>query len=139
MIASDQPIVTYTNAGSGSAPGITTRPFNNSISQFRGIANVAVGGQFLLSSSGVWRLHFGAGTDFSPVGDEDKVFTRVDLVSWSVGVSGTKGPLQFTAGVNYRSGSSDDIIVRNLQNGDQVKSGIDVKTIGLIYSLSYKF
>ncbi len=139
MFASDQPIVAYVNPGAGLAPVITTRPFGGSMSQFRGMANVAVGGHLLLTSNGVWRLHFGTGSDFSPVGDEDMVFTKVNLYRWSVGLSGTKGPLQFTAGVNYRSGSSDDVIVRNLQNGEQVNSGIEVRTVGLIYSLSYKF
>jgi hypothetical protein len=139
MIASDQPIVTYTNPGAGAAPGVSTRPFGGAISQSRGIANVAVGGHLLLNSNGVWRLHYGAATDFSPVGAEDKVFTKLNRFGWSIGISGTKGPLQFTAGVNYRSGSSEDIVIRNLQNGEQVTSTISVQTLGLIYSLSYKF
>src|SRR4051794_12426121 len=37
MIASDQPIVTYTNPGAGSPPGVSTRPFGGAISQSRGI------------------------------------------------------------------------------------------------------
>jgi hypothetical protein len=139
MIASDQPIVTYTNPGSGSTPGLSTRPYGGAISQSRGLANVAVGGHLLLNSNGVWRLHYGAGTDLSPVGDQDMVFTKLNRFTWSVGISGTKGPLQFTAGVNYRSGASDEILIRNLQNGEQVKSTIDVTTVGLIYALSYKF
>ena len=139
MIASDQPIVTYTNPGAGAAPGVSSRSYGGAISQSRGIANVAVGGHLLLNSNGIWRLHYGAGTDYSPVGDEDKVFTRLNRFSWSIGISGTKGPLQFTTGVNYRSGSSDDVVIRNLQNGEQVTSTIHVATLGLIYSLSYKF
>jgi hypothetical protein len=63
----------------------------------------------------------------------------VNLFSWTLGLSGTKGKFQFTAGVNSRTGSSDDVLVRNLENGDQIKSSMDVRTIGLIYSLSYKF
>lgn len=139
MFASDQPIVTYADAGTGTAPGVATRPFDGRISHMRGMANVAAGGRFLLTSSGVWRLHFGAGTDLSPVADDDQVFTKVNMFTWSVGVSGTKGPLQFAAGLNWRSGSADNVIVRDLQNGDRVKSGVDIRTVGLIYSLSYKF
>lgn len=139
MLATDQPIVTYTNPGGGAAPIVTTRTSNGWLSQSRGLANVSFGGHFMLTSSGVWRLHFGAGTDNSPVGAADQVFTNVNLYRWSAGVSGTKGKFQFTAGVNYRGGSSDDVIVRDLQNGDLIKSGINIRTIGLIYSLSYKF
>jgi hypothetical protein len=139
MIASDQPIVTYINPGAGSAPGVSSQPYGGAISQSRGLANVAVGGHLVLSSNGVWRLHYGAATDFSPVGDEDELFTKLDRFSWSVGISGTKGPLQFTTGVNYRSGSSDEVLLRDLQTGQPVTSTIDVSTLGLIYSLSYKF
>jgi len=139
MFASDQPIVTYVNPGGGSAPVITTAPFGGEISAFRGFANVAVGGHFVLTSNGVWRLHYSVGSDLSPVADDDKVFTKVNLFSWTLGLSGTKGKFQFTAGVNSRTGSSDDVLVRNLQNGDQVKSSMDIRTIGLIYSLSYRF
>jgi hypothetical protein len=139
IIASAQPIVTYGSAGSGSAPVVVTQPFNGITSHMRGMANVAAGGRFLLTSSGVWRLHFGAGSDLSPVADDDQVFTKVNMFTWSVGLSGTKGPLQFAAGLNWRSGSSDNVIVRDLQNGDRVRSGVDVRTVGLIYSLSYKF
>ena len=139
MYASDQPVVTYGFAGTGSTPVVNTRPFDGATSHMRGMANVAVGGLFLLTQSGVWRVHYGVGTDVSPVGDGDEVFTKVNLFTWSVGISGTKGPLQFTAGLNYRTGSSDDVIVRDLQNGQQIKSAIDIRTMGLIYSLSYKF
>jgi hypothetical protein len=139
MIASDQPIVTYANPGAGLAPVVSTQPYGGAISQSRGLANIAVGGHLLLSSNGVWRLHYGAATDFSPVGDEDKIFTKLNRFGWSVGISGTKGPLQFTTGLNVRSGASDEVVLRNLQNGDQVKSTIDVTTLGLIYALSYKF
>lgn len=139
MIASDQPIVTYGSSGPGSAPSVVTRPFAGTISHMRGMANVAAGGRFVLTSNGVWRLHYGIGTDLSPVADDDQMFTRVNLFTWSLGVSGTKGPLQFAAGVNYRSGTSDNVVVRNLASGEPLSTSIDVRSVGLIYSLSYKF
>lgn len=139
MFATDQPLVTYSTAAPGLAPAINTRDFGDQSSQSKAIANVSVGGHVLLTSNGIWRLHFGAGSDISPVGDEDQVFTRVDLYGWTLGLSGTKAGFEFTAGLNYRTGSSDDVIVRNLQNGERVQSGIDVRTLGFIYALAYKF
>jgi hypothetical protein len=139
MIASSEPIATYGSGGTGTAPVVVTRPFPGTISHMQGIANVAAGGRLVLTSNGVWRLHYGVGTDRSPVADDDQMFTKVNLFNWSIGVSGTKGPLQFAAGVNYRSGTSDNVTVRNLQNGQPVTTTIDVRTVGLIYSLSYKF
>jgi hypothetical protein len=137
MLTSDQPIVTYTS-GSG-APSMTTRPFEGLQFQSTTVVNVAVGGHVLLTDDGVWRLHFGAATDRSSVGPEDDLFTKIHLGVWTVGVSGTKNKLQFTAGVNYRSGSSENITIGQLQNGTLVRSGIGVRTIGIIYSVSYRF
>jgi len=138
MFASGNPIVTYT-ANAGSPPAIQTRPFPDRLSKSRGISNVSAGGHVVLTSSGVWRLHFGTGTDLSPVAEGDQIFTKVDLHEWTLGMSGTKGKFVFTAGLNYRAGSADDVIVHNLENGEAVRSGIDVRTIGLIYALAYKF
>jgi len=137
MLTSDQPVVMYAS-GSG-APSLTTRPFAGLVSQSETIVNVAVGGHLLLSDNGVWRLHFGAATDRSGVGPEDELFTKIHLSVWTLGVSGTKNKLQFTAGVNYRSGSSGNITLGELQNGTLVRSGIGVRTIGIIYSVSYRF
>ncbi len=139
MLSSGSPIVSYGNPGGGAAPVITTTPFNGFMSQSRGIANVSVGGHFSLTENGVWRLHFGAETDASPVGPDDQVFTKVTLYGWTLGLSGTKGKFQFTAGLNYRSGTSDSINVRSLEDGSTVQSTIDIRTIGLIYALNYKF
>jgi hypothetical protein len=137
MLESSESIVTY-SAGPGT-PVISTQPFPGLVSQSRTVLNVAVGGHVVLTDSGVWRLHFGAGTDRSPVGPDDEVFTKIHFGTWTVGLSGTKDRLQFTAGLNYRSGSADDVVLGQLDIGTLVRSGIDVRTVGIIYALSYRF
>jgi hypothetical protein len=139
MLSSSEPILTYQDAGGGAAPAIGSTPFGGFVSQSRGVANVSAGGHVALTASGVWRLHFGVETDMSPVGPEDQVFTRVNLYGGTLGVSGTKGRFQFAAGLNYRSGSSDSITLRHLESGGAVTTAIDIRTIGVIYALSYKF
>jgi hypothetical protein len=67
------------------------------------------------------------------------VFTKIHFGTWTVGLSGTKDRLQFTAGVNYRSGAADDIVLGQLDVGTLVRSGIDVRTVGIIYAFSYRF
>ena len=84
-------------------------------------------------------MHFGAETDLSPVGPADEVFTRIDLYGGTLGISGTKAGFQFSVGVNYRAGSSASIPLRRLPGGDVINTSIEVRSIGLIYSLSYKF
>ncbi|HET9267284.1 MAG TPA: hypothetical protein VFO31_03940 [Vicinamibacterales bacterium] len=137
MLESGETIVAY-SAGAGS-PVITTRPFSGLVSQSRAVVNVAVGGHVVLTDSGVWRLHFGAGTDRSSVGPEDEVFTKIHFGTWTLGISGTRDRLQFTAGLNYRSGSSEDLVLGQLDIGTLVRSGMDVRTVGIIYAFSYRF
>ena len=137
MFESGEVITTYT-AGPG-GPVITTRPFPGVTSHFDAVVNVAVGGHVVLTDNGVWRLHFGAGTDRSPVAEDDEIFTKIHFGTWTVGLSGTKDRLQFTAGLNYRSGAAKDVVLGQLDAGTLVRSGINVRTVGIIYALSYRF
>jgi hypothetical protein len=43
------------------------------------------------------RLHFGVTTDLSPVAPEDQVFDKVDLLAWTVGLSGRLDKLTYAA------------------------------------------
>lgn len=68
------------NSGiSGTPPIVSSVPVANIVSESRAIVNAAVGGHFYLSKNRVWKLHLGFNTDFSPVGDEDQYFSKVDL------------------------------------------------------------
>jgi hypothetical protein len=61
------------------------------------------------------------------------------MVSWTVGMSGAVGRLTFAAGANIRSGTADNITIRNLLDGQTIEAEIDLRTVGLIYALSYRF
>jgi hypothetical protein len=139
LLSSSQPIVTYAAAGNGTAPVIGMEPFNGLTSQSRGVVNVSVGGHIALTSAGVWRLHFGAQTDRSPVSAQDQVFTQVNMYGGTVGISGTKKGLVFTVGLDYHTGSSDNVMLRHLSVTDATSTTIRVRTLGLIYSLAYNF
>jgi len=139
MLASSQPIITYADAGTATAPVIGTAAFQGFTSESRGIVNVSAGGHVALTANGAWRLHFGAETDLSPVASGDQIFTHVDLYGGTVGLSGTRGGFQFTVGVNYRSGSSDEVVLRPLPGSEATQSTIRLRTVGLIYALAYKF
>jgi hypothetical protein len=137
MLASAQPIVTYSDAATGTA-SIGTQPFEGFVTESRAVVNVAAGGHVALTGNGVWRVHFGLKTDQSPSGPNDQVFTHVNMVGGTLGVSGTKGRFQFTVGADYRTGSSS-LVIPQVRTGGAIVSGIRVSSIGLIYSVYYRF
>jgi hypothetical protein len=139
LLGSSNPLVTYSDDGLGGPPTIQTRPFAGLSSGARPVTNVAVGGQYQLMADHSYKVHVGFTTDNSPVNSNDQVFDQVDLNGWTVGLSGKAAKLQFAAGINYRSGDSGDIHVRDLLNGQPVLTSIKIKTTAVIYSLSYEF
>ena len=84
-------------------------------------------------------VHFGFTTDRSPVASEDRVFDRVDMYGWTLGMSGKAAKLQFAAGINHRGGTSGDIHVHDLLTGQPVLTSLKTSTTAFIYSLSYEF
>jgi hypothetical protein len=139
LLATDQPTLIYGDTGAGGLPTVVSRPFSGLTSESVGVVNVAVGGHVRPIRNRDFRVHGGFATSRSPVGDADEVFSRVDLNSWTVGASGTWAKFQFALGFNWRVGTTSDVLVRNLLNGDPVRTNIDVRTGGLIYSVAYQF
>ncbi len=139
LIASPVNEVIYQDAGKGGPPTATQLPFPGLTSASRSIANVSLGGQWRLHPDKQLRLHYGVASDLSPVASEDQVFDKVDLIALTFGLSGRAGKLSYAAGVNYRGGTSNNITVRNLLSGQPLQTTIAIKTIGMIYSLSYQF
>ena len=116
--------------GSERAASVTSRPFAGLTSESDGIVNVSAGGHVRLLKDRDLRVHAGIGSNRSPVAPSDVVFNKVDLTTWSVGVSGTFGNFQFAVGINRQRGSADDVTLRNLLNGQEVHSPIDIHLVG---------
>jgi hypothetical protein len=139
MVATGQPSVTYGDNGTGNAPSIVTRPFPGLTSASNGVVNVGAGGHILLFKERTLRLHGGVGTNGSPVNSADTIFTKSDLLSWTLGLSGSIKKFQFSAGLNTKTGDANNIILHNLLSGQPVTTAINVRTFGFIYSLAYQF
>jgi hypothetical protein len=139
MFASDQPVLIYTDAGTNQPPTAISRPFMGLTSASDSVLNVSAGGHVRLLKDRDIRLHLGVGSNHSPVAGEDMVFNNVDLMTWTVGFSGSLGRFQFSAGFNHQSGNATDVTLRNLLNGQVVRSDIDVVMTGFIYSLAFRF
>jgi hypothetical protein len=138
MFSSEEPVLAYADRP-GLTPTVTSTAFPGVISASRGFANVAVGGHYLLSPSRSMRVHFGVASDLSPVADSDQIYAQANLVSWTVGLSGSVARFTFSGGIDFRSGSADNIILRNVIDSGTVATDIDIRTIGLIYALAYRF
>jgi hypothetical protein len=139
MVATGQPSVTYGDNGTNVPPSIVTRPFGGITSASNGVVNVSGGGHVVLLKGRSLRIHSGIATNQSPVNSADTVFTKADLISWTLGLSGSLGKFQFAAGLDRKSGTADDLTLRNLLSGQTVASSIDIRTLGFIYSLAYQF
>lgn len=139
MLTSAQPVVVYRDAGTSQAPSVVTQPFTGLTSASEGVVNVSAGGHVRLLKNRDLRVHAGMGSNQSPVAEADTIFNKVDLLVWTLGVSGSFGRLQFAAGFNHQSGTARDVTLRNLLNGQVVQSSMDVAMSGFIYSLAYQF
>jgi hypothetical protein len=139
LIATVNPVVVYSDAGAGKPPVVTSQPFQGLSSSSDGVVNVSAGGHVRMMTEHDLRIHGGVGTNRSPVNADDHIFQKVDLTTWTVGVSGTFGKLQFSAGVNRQTGTANDVTFRNLLSGQPVTSNVNVAMTGFIYSLAYQF
>ena len=139
MLSSTQNLALYQDLGHGAAPTVQTQPVAGLTTASRAMANVSLGGHVQFSPDKPLRLHYGVATDLSPVAPEDQIFARVNMTIWTVGLSGAAGNLSYAAGVNYRGGTVDNLVVRNLLSGQPIQTSIGIRTIGMIYSLAYQF
>jgi hypothetical protein len=139
MVGTSQPSVTYGDNGTNLPPSIVTRPFAGLTSASNGVVNVSVGGQVVLIKGRSLRIHGGVANNRSPVNSADTIFTRADMLSWTLGLSGSLAKFQFAAGLNRKTGTAADVTLRNLLSGRSVTSSIDLRTLGFIYSLAYQF
>jgi hypothetical protein len=139
MISTGQPSVTYADSGGGVPPTIVTRPFGGLMTSANTVVNVAAGGHVRPFKDRNLRIHAGVASANSPVADADPVFSKVDLLSWTVGASGEVGKFQFSVGLNMQSGTTAQIALRNLLNGEVITTRADVRLDGFVYQLAYQF
>ena len=134
LFTSERMATLIVDDGSGNPPIRTQVPFQDVVSENEAVVNVAAGGSYALTKNKVWTVHFGFNTDFSPVGDADKYFSRVDLYGLTAGISGSVEGFTAAVGVNYQWGDASDVPLADLLDSD-----ISVDSWAIIYSLAYKF
>jgi hypothetical protein len=73
------------------------------------------------------------------VGPDDTRFTKVNMQTWTVGVSGTTRLVLGSVGVRYESGETSNFTVRRLSSGDALGMRVAFKSLGVVYSFSFRF
>ena len=114
-------------------------PFRTYQVDQRSVVDVRVGGRYLLSEAGKLTLHGGVATNNSPVGEDDEVFQEANLLRFTVGMSGQKGRFFFAAGFDYQAGTTPLYDVYTAQNGQVVKTTVNVDGFALVYSFGLRF
>jgi long-subunit fatty acid transport protein len=134
LFSSERTALLIIDDGSGNPPIVADFPFQDVISENKAVVNVAAGGSYALTKNKVWTLHFGFNTDFSPVGDDDTYFSRVDLYGLTAGISGEVQGFTAAVGFNYQWGDAS-----NVPLADVLDSDLSVSSWAIIYSVAYRF
>ncbi len=134
LFSSERTATLIFDDGGGGAPIVEQVPFGSLVSENKDIVDFAVGGSYSLTQNKVWTVYFGFNTAFSPVGDEDDFFSRVDVYGLTGGISGTVEGFTAAIGVNYQWGDASDVPL-----ADILESDISLSSFNIIYSLAYKF
>lgn len=127
---------TLTVVDSSGVPTVTTPPFVTTANSARAVTNIAVGGNYALSST--LRIHAGLSTDGSPVADQNQaIFRKVDLARFTTGVSLTGQGLSGSLGLGYSFGSGMRDI--SVAGGPPTPTKFAVRTINVLFAFSYAF
>lgn len=133
LYASAVPGTLTTVDGSGT-PTVTQPAFTPTANSARAVTNVAVGGNYRLSTS--LRVHAGFASDVSPVDDQaQSTFRKVDLSRFTTGLSLTGPRLSGSLGIGYSSGSG----TRESIGSTSGETRFTVKTVNVLFGLSYAF
>jgi len=133
LYASDLP-GTLTTVDSSGTPTVTQPPFTPTANSARAVTNVAVGGNYRLSTS--LRAHAGFASDVSPVDNQDEsIFRKVDLSRFTTGLSLTGERLSGSLGIGYSFGSG----TREAIGPTVGETRFTVKTVNVLFGLSLAF
>jgi hypothetical protein len=135
----DHTWIVVSDPGIGGLPTEQRPALTAPVVDSRTVINVAIGGHVRLKEGGAWTVHGGYATDRSPVGADDTLFTRVNMQVVTAGISGQAKVVLASAGVRYQTGATDEIVLRQLLDGEQVRTRLKISNLGLVYSVAVRF
>jgi hypothetical protein len=105
----------------------------------KSVVDFRVGVRYELAEKGKLVLHGGFATNNSPVGNTDEVFQQANLLRFTAGLSGEKGRFIFAGGLDYQAGTTPLYSVYTAQNGQIIKTTVNVDGFALVYSFGLRF
>lgn len=131
-------VTVITAPGGGRPPVVAEYASRPSVVDSRAVFNVAIGGHFDVTENGAWVAHGGYGTERSPVGPNDTVFTKAHLQKVTAGLSARTSRFLGSLGVQYLWGDSDEVTLRELPGGT-LSTRFGISSFGVVYSLAVLF
>jgi hypothetical protein len=131
-------VTAVVDTGNG-APQAAETDFRTFGIDSKSVFDFRVGAHYALSPRGKLKLHGGFATNNSPVGTNDEVFQKVNLRRLTFGLSGETEHFVFAGGLDYQTGTSPLYDVYTAQNGQVIKTTVNVDGFGLIYSFGVRF
>jgi len=132
-----KPLVTITDTGTAVTAVESAFPTIQVDSE--SVVDVLFGGRYRLAERGKLTVHAGFSTANSPVGDQDGLFKKVNLIRLTGGISGSTEHLTFSGGFSWQGGTSPLYPVFTSQVGEAVNTTIDVTGFAFVYSVGVRF
>ena len=138
FFAPTRTITAIVDTGNG-APQAAETEFRTYEIDSGSVFDFRVGGHYFLSPRGKLTAHGGFATNNSPVGADDEVFQKVNLRHLTAGLSAETAHFVFAGGIDYQWGTSPLYDVYTAQNGQVIKTTVNVEGFGLVYSFGIRF
>ena len=139
FFAPNRTVTGIVDNGGTSVPQAVETAFRTYKLDQRSVVDVRVGGRYELSEKGKLTLHGGFATNNSPVGEDDEVFQKANLLRFTVGLSGEKGRFIFAGGFDYQAGTTPLYDVYTAQNGQVIKTTVNADGFSMVYSFGLRF
>ena len=114
----------------------STQAFPDQTYSLRRVVNVSLGGRYDLSER--FKLHLGFLTALSPIDDPaTSPFRKVNLYAATLGASFGVEHFSASLGLAFEWGTSDPVSLG--ATAQPIASGLDVKSVTLLYALAIQF
>ncbi len=137
LLGSQNLVQTTTTAPNGT-PVVTTSPFRGITNGTKQVFNWAVGGGVNITEW--WSVHAGFYSDYSPTGTAgETLFRSVNMYGATLGAKVRGEHLSGSFGVGFSWGTSDNFNFPNSATGTTITTKLVVRSLQLLYALTYKF
>ncbi len=137
LFASQVPIQ-VTTTGPGGVPVVTSKPFPAVQNAARQVWNWAAGGHINIGEA--WSVHAGFFSDYSPTTAAGQdVFRAVNMYGMTLGGRVHGEHLSGSLGFAFSWGNSSSFSFEDPASGASIPTRLSIKTLSLLYAVTYEF